>query len=66
MVYGDGDGVTFSDFAGDLSVVCHELSHAVTSYTANLVSLTFVDLHWLAKKVELLKKFLCLTFIDPF
>jgi vibriolysin len=36
MVYGDGDGINFSDFAGDLSVVCHELTHAVTSYTANL------------------------------
>jgi len=36
MVYGDGDGVVFSDFAGDLSVVCHELTHAVTSYTADL------------------------------
>jgi len=36
MVYGDGDGKTFSDFAGDLSVVCHELTHAVTSYSANL------------------------------
>jgi Zn-dependent metalloprotease len=36
MVYGDGDGVNFSDFAGDLSVVCHELTHAVVSSTANL------------------------------
>jgi len=36
MVYGDGDGVVFSDFAGDLSVVCHELTHAVVSYSANL------------------------------
>jgi len=36
MVYGDGDGRTFSNFAGDLSVVCHELTHAVTSNTANL------------------------------
>lgn len=36
MVYGDGDGVIFYDFAGDLSVVCHELTHAVTTYTANL------------------------------
>jgi len=37
MVYGDGDGVQFSDFAGDLTVVCHELTHAVVEYTANLV-----------------------------
>lgn len=36
MVYGDGDGVTFSDFAQDLSVVCHELTHAVVEYTAGL------------------------------
>jgi len=36
MVYGDGDGVMFYDFAGDLSVVCHELTHAVTTYSANL------------------------------
>jgi len=37
MVYGDGDGVQFSNFAGDLTVVCHELTHAVVEYTANLV-----------------------------
>jgi len=36
MVYGDGDGINFSNFAGDLSVVCHELTHAVTSFSANL------------------------------
>jgi Zn-dependent metalloprotease len=36
MVYGDGDGINFSDFPGDLSVVCHEITHAVTTYTANL------------------------------
>jgi len=36
MVYGDGDGITFSDFAGDTSVVCHELTHAVVQTTANL------------------------------
>lgn len=36
MVYGDGDGVTFTDFAGDLSVVCHELTHAVVETTAGL------------------------------
>jgi len=36
MVYGDGDGVVFYDFAGDLSVVCHELTHAVVEYTAAL------------------------------
>eukprot|EP00010_Vexillifera_abyssalis_P007840 CAMPEP_0201544932 /NCGR_PEP_ID=MMETSP0173_2-20130828/1544_1 /ASSEMBLY_ACC=CAM_ASM_000268 /TAXON_ID=218659 /ORGANISM="Vexillifera sp., Strain DIVA3 564/2" /LENGTH=493 /DNA_ID=CAMNT_0047953223 /DNA_START=148 /DNA_END=1629 /DNA_ORIENTATION=- len=36
MVYGNGDGKIFSNFAGDLSVVCHELTHGVTSFTANL------------------------------
>jgi Zn-dependent metalloprotease len=36
MVYGDGDGVVFSDLASDLSVVCHELTHAVVQYTAGL------------------------------
>eukprot|EP01094_Clydonella_sp_ATCC50884_P004193 TRINITY_DN1326_c0_g1_i1.p1 TRINITY_DN1326_c0_g1~~TRINITY_DN1326_c0_g1_i1.p1 ORF type:complete len:535 (-),score=203.25 TRINITY_DN1326_c0_g1_i1:59-1594(-) len=36
MVYGDGDGVNFEDFAQDLSVVCHELTHAVVEYTAGL------------------------------
>jgi Zn-dependent metalloprotease len=36
MVYGDGDGVVFTDFAGDLSVICHELSHAVTQSTSQL------------------------------
>jgi len=36
MVYGDGDGVTFTNFAEDLSVVCHELTHAVVQSTANL------------------------------
>jgi len=37
MVFGDGDGVTFSDFAADLTVVCHELTHAVVEYTAALI-----------------------------
>jgi len=36
MVYGDGDGKMFADFANDLSVICHELSHAVTQSTSNL------------------------------
>jgi len=37
MAFGDGDGVTFSNFTGDLTVVCHELTHAVVQYTADLV-----------------------------
>jgi Zn-dependent metalloprotease len=36
MVYGDGDGVLFADFANDLAVICHELTHAVTQSTSNL------------------------------
>lgn len=36
MVYGDGDGITFANFSSDLSVVCHELTHAVVQYTAGL------------------------------
>jgi len=36
MVYGDGDGVIFSDFANDLAVICHELTHAVTQTTSQL------------------------------
>lgn len=37
MVYGDGDGVIFSDFAADHTVVCHELSHAVTEKSSGLI-----------------------------
>nr|WP_243428169.1 M4 family metallopeptidase [Clostridium rhizosphaerae] len=36
MVYGDGDGSQFTYLSGDLDVVAHELTHGVTSYTANL------------------------------
>ncbi|UNL83006.1 M4 family metallopeptidase [Priestia koreensis] len=36
MVYGDGDGYTFRPLSGALDVVAHELTHAVTEYTANL------------------------------
>lgn len=36
MVYGDGDGSTFTYLSGDLDVVAHELTHGVTSYSANL------------------------------
>ncbi len=36
MVYGDGDGKEFTYFSGDLDVVAHELTHGVTSNTANL------------------------------
>ncbi|GFZ34248.1 peptidase M4 [Clostridium zeae] len=36
MVYGDGDGTTFTYLSGDLDVIGHELTHGVTQYTANL------------------------------
>lgn len=36
MVYGDGDGTTFTYLSGALDVVAHELTHAVTERTANL------------------------------
>ncbi|WP_215141360.1 M4 family metallopeptidase [Exiguobacterium qingdaonense] len=37
MVYGDGDGSTFTSLSGALDVVAHELTHAVTEYTAGLI-----------------------------
>jgi len=37
MVYGDGDGTTFIAFSGSLDVVAHEITHAVTERTADLV-----------------------------
>jgi Zn-dependent metalloprotease len=37
MVYGDGDGSQFGPFSRSLDVVAHELTHAVTEYSANLV-----------------------------
>lgn len=36
MIYGDGDGIQFAPLSGALDVVAHELTHAVTEYTANL------------------------------
>lgn len=36
MIYGDGDGKTFTEMSGGLDVVAHELTHAVTQNTANL------------------------------
>jgi len=36
MVYGDGDNIVFADFTGDLSVICHEISHGVTQSTSGL------------------------------
>ncbi|WP_257351944.1 M4 family metallopeptidase [Pseudalkalibacillus decolorationis] len=37
MVYGDGDGSTFTSFSGALDVIAHELTHAVTDSTADLI-----------------------------
>lgn len=36
MVYGDGDGTTFTSLSGSLDVVGHEITHAVTERTAGL------------------------------
>jgi len=36
MFYGDGDGVEFRPLSGELDVVAHELTHAVTENEANL------------------------------
>jgi Zn-dependent metalloprotease len=36
MVFGDGDGIVFSDFTGSLDVIAHELTHGVTEHTAGL------------------------------
>ncbi len=37
MVYGDGDGTTFSPLSGALDVVAHELTHGVTEFESGLV-----------------------------
>ena len=37
LVFGDGDGVDFSDLAQGFDVVTHELTHGVTQHTAGLV-----------------------------
>ena len=36
LVYGDGDGTTFTPLGNALDVGAHELTHAVTTYSANL------------------------------
>ncbi len=36
MVFGDGDGRTFTDFTAAVDVIGHELTHGVTQYSANL------------------------------
>lgn len=37
MIYGDGDGRTFTALSGANDVVAHEITHGVTQQTANLV-----------------------------
>ncbi|PGL69519.1 M4 family metallopeptidase [Bacillus sp. AFS055030] len=37
MVYGDGDGTTFIPLSGGIDVVAHELTHAVTETSSNLI-----------------------------
>ena len=37
MVFGDGDGILFTDFTGSLDVIGHELTHGVTEHAAGLV-----------------------------
>ncbi|MBE3044263.1 M4 family metallopeptidase [Candidatus Bathyarchaeota archaeon] len=36
VVFGDGDGILFDYFADSLDVVAHELTHAITEYTAGI------------------------------
>lgn len=36
MVFGDGDGVLFTDFTKSIDVIAHELTHGVTEFTAGL------------------------------
>jgi Zn-dependent metalloprotease len=36
MIFGDGDGVLFTDFTKSLDVIAHELTHGVTEFTAGL------------------------------
>lgn len=36
MLYGDGDGIEFTNLAASLDVIGHELTHAVTERTADL------------------------------
>ena len=36
LVFGDGDGTVFERFTKPVDVLGHELTHAVTQYTANL------------------------------
>lgn len=37
MMYGDGDGRIFTNLAGGLDVVAHEMTHAVTDFSSQLI-----------------------------
>jgi Zn-dependent metalloprotease len=37
MVFGDGDKKVFNSFTEDIDIIGHELAHAVTQYSANLM-----------------------------
>jgi Zn-dependent metalloprotease len=37
MIFGDGDGVIFTDFTKSLDVIAHELTHGVTEFTTGLI-----------------------------
>jgi Zn-dependent metalloprotease len=37
MIFGDGDGIIFTDFTKSLDVIGHELTHGVTQFSAGLV-----------------------------
>ena len=37
VIYGDGDGVETREFSGELGIVAHELTHAVTDCTSALI-----------------------------
>jgi Zn-dependent metalloprotease len=37
MVFGDGDKKVFDSFTEDIDIIGHELAHAVTQYSANLI-----------------------------
>ncbi|MGT2378058.1 M4 family metallopeptidase [Staphylococcus aureus] len=55
MIYGDGDGRTFTSLSGANDVVAHELTHGVTQETANLeykdqsgaLNESFSDVFWI-------------------
>jgi Zn-dependent metalloprotease len=36
MIFGDGDGIMFTDLTKSLDVIAHELTHGVTQFTAGL------------------------------